>query len=112
MEFEINSMTYTITENTLEEIRDTYNKDMPEKKKSNGYFFGVTDFKHNKILLNEDICEEMKIKTLKHELTHIWIFNTANNYTSYTEEDICNIVSDSNKFIDDIVKKYINYKKI
>ena len=70
---------------------------------------GVTIYKSQRILLLKD--QANIIKTLKHELTHVWLYeygHTQDDNTTYGYEGVCEIVASSNEFINDIVMKYIN----
>ena len=54
------------------------------------------------------MCFEQQIKTLKHELTHCFIWSYGMyNVESYNEEFICDLVAASNDFINEVVEKYI-----
>lgn len=75
-------------------------------------FFGLTIFSEHKIWINKDICFDQKIKTLKHELTHcyIWSFGLG-SILNYTEEMVCDIVSASNDIINEIIEDYKDFIK-
>ena len=46
-------------------------------------------------------------KTLKHELTHCYIWNYGlYNVSNFNEEMVCDLVSSINDFINDIVVKF------
>jgi hypothetical protein len=71
------------------------------------FAFGVTIFPKHEIWINEDMCFEQQIKTLKHELTHCFIWSYGMyNVEVYNEEFICDLVSASNDFINEVVEKY------
>lgn len=59
------------------------------------------------------IKQANKTKTLKHELTHVWLWEYGHNQhrdnKKYTYEDICEIVASSNNFINRVVKDYEEY---
>lgn len=64
-------------------------------------------YRNQKILLLED--QANIVKTLKHELTHVWLYeygHPQNDESTYLFEDVCEIVSSSNDFINNIVEKY------
>lgn len=68
---------------------------------------GVTIYKTQKILLLKD--QANIIKTLKHELTHVWLYeygHAQDDNTTYGYEDICEIVASSNDFINEVVKEF------
>lgn len=68
---------------------------------------GVTIYKTQEILLLEK--QANIIKTLKHELMHVWLYeygHNQNNEKTFTYEDVCEIVASSNDFINEIVEQY------
>lgn len=104
MEFEINNTKWTIKE--VDEA--TINNEM-----KNDYTMGVTIYKTQEILLLKD--QANLIKTLKHELIHVWLYeyeHAQNDETKYNYEDVCEIVASSNNFINEIVEKYKNNKSL
>lgn len=102
--FVINNMTWSIKEIECDELKEMYEKDREEKAY---YVFGVTKYFKHIIYLNNDMCEEQKINTLKHELTHCYIWSYGlYNVADINEEMICDIVASSNDFINQIVKEY------
>ena len=104
MKFTINNDEWQIEEKSKNELKELYEKETQEKT----YFvFGVTIKSAHIIYINKDMCEEQKIKTLKHELTHcyIWEFGLY-NVMDINEEVICDIVASSNDFINVIVEQY------
>lgn len=107
MEFIINYNKWKIEEKSKEELKELYEKENGESS----YVFGVTIKSKHIIYINNDLCYEQKIRTLKHELTHcyIWEYGLYNaNMTADNEELICDIVSASNDFINEIIN---NFKK-
>ena len=109
MEFNINNDKWTIEEKEKNELRKMYEEETEEK----AYFvFGVTQKSKHIIYINKDMCKEQKIKTLKHELTHCYIWEYGlYNVMDINEEVICDIVASSNDFINDIVNKYLKEVK-
>lgn len=74
---------------------------------------GLTIYLEQKILL---LKGQPNIKrTLKHELTHVWLYeyghNQHNENKKYDYEDVCEIVASSNDFINEIVEKYTAIEK-
>ena len=68
---------------------------------------GRTEFKTQEILLLEDMPN--MIRTLKHELMHVWLWEYAHSQrddTTYDCEDICEIVASSNNFVNEVVEKF------
>ena len=102
MKFKINN-----TEWTIEEVDEaTINNEM----KSDGTL-GVTIYNTQKIMLLKE--QANIIKTLKHELTHVWMYEYGHNQNddkTFSYEDVCEIVASSNDFINEIVEQYINKK--
>lgn len=100
MEFKINGNTWDIS--TIQ------NKQINEIEGNNGECFihGTTRFGLNKIFINEDTPEPLR--TLRHELVHVWLYEYGHraDEKQYNEEDICEIVASSYKFINEIVNEY------
>ena len=100
MKFKINNTEWTIKEVTEAEI----NNEM-----KNDYTMGVTIYKTQEILLLKD--QANLIKTLKHELVHVWLYeygHAQNDDKKYDYEDICEIVASSNDFINEVIEQYKN----
>lgn len=99
MKFKINN-TEWIIENVDEA---TMNNEM-----KNDGTLGVTIYKIQKIMLLKD--QANIIKTLKHELTHVWLYEYGHNQNdekTFSYEDVCEIVASINEFINEIVYKYL-----
>ena len=89
-----------------EELVTRYKKGM-EDEPENGVYFGITYHDMNCILLDKDLPEDRKKKTLYHELTHCYIGSYITHCSkTYTEEDVCDILSNSHDIIHKIVKDY------
>ena len=72
----------------------------------NDYTLGLTIYSSQRILLLKE--QANIVKTLKHELTHVWLYEYGHNQherTNYNYEDVCEIVASSNNFINEIVEK-------
>lgn len=97
MEFEINNTKWTI---------EIVNEDRINNEMKNDNTLGVTIYKEQKVLLLES--QANIIKTLKHELVHVWLYEYGHNQSEkeFNCEDVCEIVASSNNFINEIVKKY------
>jgi hypothetical protein len=55
------------------------------------------------------MCDEQKIKTLKHELTHAYIWEHGlYNAPSFTEEMVCDLVAAINDTINEVLSEYKN----
>lgn len=111
MKFILNYDEWEIKEIDSDELLDLYNK---EYDSDSTFCFGVTLYPKHKILINKDMCDEQKIKTLKHELTHAYIWEHGlYNAPSFTEEMVCDLVASSMSSIGEIINNWIlrKYKK-
>lgn len=102
MKFKIN--------NTEWEIREVDEATINNEMKQDGTL-GVTIYKTQEILLLED--QANIIKTLKHELTHVWLYeygHPQDDDSRYSYEDVCEIVASSNDFINEVVEQYKRYE--
>lgn len=102
MKFKINNDNWEIREIDKDKMREYWQRITGEET----CVFGITAKTLQIIFLNSDICKEQKIKTLKHELTHCYIWEYGLYYADADEETICEIVAKSNDFINEIVEKY------
>ena len=104
MKFKINNTEWTIK--TVDEA--TINNEIKQDDT-----LGVTIYKTQEILLLEN--QANIIKTLKHELTHVWLYeygHAQEDDSKYSYEDVCEIVASSNDFINEVVEQYKNESKI
>lgn len=72
----------------------------------------ITDYKTQEIRLWED-CKS-KRNTLKHELCHVWLWeyaHTQDDNNKFNYEQICDIVANSNDFINKIIDRYFSIDK-
>lgn len=99
MEFIINGTKWTV---------ETVSEDRINNEVKNDYTLGVTIYKNQKILLLEE--QANIVKTLKHELTHVWLYEYGHNQSEkqFNCEDVCEIVSSINDFINEVLKQYKN----
>lgn len=98
MKFKINNTEWTIKE--VDEA--TINNEMKGEET-----LGVTIYKTQKVMLLKD--QANIIKTLKHELTHVWLYEYGHNQNedkTFSYEDVCEVVASSNDFINEIVRQY------
>ena len=104
MKFKINN-----TEWTIEEVDEaTINNEMKADET-----LGVTIYKNQKIMLLKD--QANIIKTLKHELTHVWLYEYGHNQNddkTFSYEDVCEVVASSNDFINEIVNQYLRIEPL
>ena len=104
MKFKVNNDEWQIIELGKEELKNLYEEHMKEEA---WFVFGVTQKTEHIIYINKDMCFNQKIKTLKHELTHCYIWEYGlYNVVDVSEEVICDLVACSNDFINRIVGKY------
>lgn len=68
--------------------------------------FGECHYDKNLIEINKTVCRQQKIRTLTHELTHAWMWEFGHCGKNYSTEDVCNIISASHTFINQILKQY------
>ncbi len=104
MEFEINDTKWTI---------EIVNEDRINNETKNDNTLGLTIYKEQKILILEN--QANIIKTLKHELMHVWMYeygHPQNDEELYTFENVCEIVASSNDFINEIVNKYLGIEPL
>ena len=104
VEFYINNDKWIIEEKPKDLLFKIYKNEIDEEAY---YVFGLTIKSEHKIYINKEMCKEQKIKTLKHELTHCYIWNYGlYNVPNFNEEMVCDLVSSINDFINDIVGKF------
>lgn len=78
-----------------------------KEKLENEEDVGLTDYQNKQVLLKK-LDKDFMIKTLKHELAHVWMYEYGHNQTEkeFNCEDVCEIVACSNDFINKVVKEY------
>lgn len=99
MEFIINNCKWNIKEISDEEMQYNNGKD--------GYYtHGYTCYSQDTIYINKTSPE--KERTLKHELTHCWLYMYGHNQDDkhFNNEDVCEIVASINDFINQILEEY------
>ena len=111
MEFMVNYDLWNIkmvSKNTL----ITLYKEEQDSDEEVYFVFGMTNKAQHTIFLNEDMVEAQQIKTLKHELTHcyIWEFGLY-NVPNFDEEMVCDLVASINDWINEIVKNFKLWKE-
>lgn len=105
MKFVINNTEWNIEELEKEKLDEMYKEENEGKVY---YTFGVTKYPKHTIYINKNMCTSQKIRTLKHELAHCYMWSYGlYNVTEITEEILCDIVACSNDFINEIVERYI-----
>lgn len=100
MKFKINNTEWEIQEvNCIEDEVETV---------------GLTRYQERIIYL-KNLDRGFMIRTLKHELTHVWLYEYGHNQNddkTFSYDDVCEIVASSNDFINEIVEQYKNTAKI
>lgn len=106
MEFIINNDKWKIEEKPAEEMKNLYEtQKYPDEDVF--FVFGLTNRAEHQIYINKNMVKEQKIKTLKHELTHCYIWEYGlYNVPDFTEEMVCDLVASINDGINDIVECY------
>ena len=82
---------------------DIYNREFDENL---NFLYGVTLYPNSLILVNKDMEKQQQLHTLKHELTHCYIWQTGLYHVEkFDNEMVCDLVASSNNFINEIVEK-------
>lgn len=102
MKFEINGSEWEII---------IVSEDKMNNEQKNDYTLGLTIYSKQEVWLVEN--QVNMIKTLIHELTHVWLFEYGHNAQEreFNHEDVCEIVASSNNFINEIVQKFKKMSK-
>lgn len=103
MKFKLNDEVWEITKIQTKSMMEKYYEMNSEKT---SFVFGLCDYRYHKIYINADTCFDQQLATLKHELTHAWIFTHGVYFSDINEEVVCDIVSRSNTLINEVVKKF------
>lgn len=104
MEFEIDEDLWKIELIDKDILLEKYRTYINEEST---FAFGVCIFPEHKIWINKDMCKKQQIRTLKHELTHVFIWYSAlYNVPTYNEEMVCDLVANSNNFINFVVNRF------
>lgn len=107
MKFKMNNREWEIIELTQDEIRQHISDYKYDGMPGDGRYYGQTYYDEQKIYLDKDLHIEQKRMTLMHELMHCYIgCYLFQNSKDYTEEDLCNISSNSHNIIHEITEKY------
>lgn len=108
MKFIINNHEWVIEEKREEELLEEYHKRI-----ANTYScLGLTFYKEHKIWIAKELCDDEKKRTLKHELTHCYIWeNGFYNVDFNNEELVCDFIASSIDVIYKIVEDYFKQEK-
>ena len=115
MKFEINNITWEIIEQDQEVIKSSLNErrasDDEKVKAKTPRYYGVTHIDDLQIILDKDLPEQRKRRTLLHELAHCYIASfITHEEKNYDEEMVADIVSNSHEIIGKIANDY--FKKL
>ena len=98
--FIINNHKWVIEEHDEQELLEEYRKRNPDAYS----VMGLTFYKYHKIWIAKELCHDEKIRTLKHELTHCFIWEMGFYNCEYNgEEFICDFVASIFDFINSVV---------
>lgn len=62
------------------------------KEDDGSRIFGITEYVTSTIYIDKDIDGYLLGKTLRHELTHIYLWETAQQDREWTEEELCDLM--------------------
>lgn len=108
VDFKMNENDWKIVSIDKQYLIDRYNSEHEEKCY---YAFGLTDYPKQTIYINEELDEQLRIRTMIHELTHCYLWEYGINQANFSEEDVCNFVSATHRIIIDILTKYYAQKE-
>ena len=104
MRFKINNNEWNVLEKSSEIMIEKYKKEVDDRAT---FAFGLTMFSQHEIWINKDMCIDQKIRTLKHELTHCFIYSYGlYNVPDFNEEMVCDLVASINDFINEVIEQY------
>lgn len=69
--------------------------------------YGVIDYVTSTIYIDKELDGFLLAKTLRHELTHIYLWETGQQNRIYNEEEICNLISVASPIISKTVDEII-----
>ena len=106
MNFIMNRDEWIIELKTAEEMKKLY--EIQKYPDEDVFFvFGLTNKAEHIIYINSEINQKQQIKTLKHELTHCYIWEAGlYNVPNFNEEMVCDLVACSNDFVNEMVKQF------
>lgn len=115
MQFEINGCKWLIQElpqeSMKQEMKTRADRELEDQPVKNGRYFGTTYHDMQIIYLDKELPLDRKKKTLIHELTHCYIgCHITHIDKAYTEEEVCDIVSNAYDFVSNTIEKY--FKKV
>lgn len=105
--FKMNNRDWEILELSQDDIVKHIIEYKYDGEPQKGRYFGQTFIDEQRIYIDKDLHPEQKRATLIHELMHCYIGSYLfENSKEYTEEDLCNISSNSHDIIHSIVDRY------
>lgn len=100
----MNNHKWLVKEVSRDSILQIYRDDTGEDAL---FVYGLTKYDMHIIFINEEMCFEMKRKTLLHELLHCYIEEYVSiDLDNFNDETMCNICANSHDIIHEIIKKY------
>ena len=98
--FEINNHKWIVEIRPEKDLLIEYHKRIPEAYSC----MGLTFYKEHKIWLARELCDDERIRTLKHELTHCYIWEMGfYNVDFNNEELVCDFVASIYDFIENVL---------
>lgn len=108
MKFKMNNHQWEMIEISKDKIKEIYEKETGEETL---YVYGLTKYDNHKIYINEELCYDMKRKTIMHELMHCYKEEYISlELDNIEEETLCNISANSHDIIHNIVEQYFSKK--
>lgn len=73
---------------------------------------GLTIYREQIVYIDKE--QVNMIKTLKHELSHVWLYEYGHSYkkNGICEEECCEIIASSNNFINSVTEAFISENKV
>lgn len=101
---------WKISLKTQTEMKNIFYKD--NEPKNDEKILGITEYETSTIYIDEELDDFLLKKVLRHELMHVYLFESNKIKFIYTESDVCKITSKVAplicKTVDDIVSKIKN----
>lgn len=72
---------------------------------------GITEFLTSKVYINEKLDGFVLIKTLMHELMHVYLYEIDKRDIYYSEDEVCEILADATPLIFNRVEEIISKMK-
>ena len=109
MKFEINNQHWEIIRHNTKRLKEIVSKIQGEEL---DFVYGYTYYPTQKILINSDLTIEQQLFSLRHELTHCYIWCCGLCHVDFNDcEIVSDIVASSNDFINKTILKYEDWIK-